>query len=91
MDLTIREYLKFYSKYKDGRIKLRKLFQLAHTEEDITEIEYWLLIYAYAECRMVENTCAKLGISKATYHNYLNVALIKIDNIVKRYNNIWTL
>lgn len=89
--LTIRQYLKFYGKDLDGRRKLRKLFQVAKDENDITDFEFWLLTYAYAEDRMVENTCAKLGISKSTYHNMLNVALAKIENTVKRYNHIWTL
>lgn len=91
MELTIKQYLKFYSKYKEGRIKLRKLFQIAKNKKDITEIDYWILIYSFAECRMVENTCAKIGISKTTYHNILNVALVKIENVVKKYDNIWTL
>lgn len=46
--ITTRKLLKFYSKDKDGRIKLRKLFQMALDEGFITEQEYWLLIYAYA-------------------------------------------
>ena len=90
MELTVKEYLKFYSKYKAGRIKLRKLFAIARDEGDITEIEYWLLIYAYAESRMVENTCAKIGICKSTYHNYMNVAVQKINYTIIKYNKIWT-
>ncbi len=90
MELTIRQYLKFFSKYKEGRIKLRKLFQIAENEKDITDIEYWLLTYTYAEGGMVENTCAKLGMSKSTFHNNINVALAKINNTVKRHN-IWIL
>ena len=88
MELTVRQFLKFFSKYKEGRIKLRKLLMPANEEKDITEIEYWLLTYAYVECRMVENTCAKLGISNSTYHNNINVALAKIENTIKKHN-IW--
>jgi predicted DNA-binding protein (UPF0251 family) len=90
MDLNIRQYLKFYSKYREGRRKLRKLFEIAKNENNINDIEFWLLTYTYAEDRMVENTCAKLGISKSTYHNYMNVALTKIEYTIKRYNQIWT-
>lgn len=77
--ITTRQYLRFYSKDKDGRIALRKLFKQAKENNDITEEEYWLLIYAYVECRMVENTCAKLGMCKVTYASRLNIALLKMD------------
>lgn len=86
--ITTRQLLKFYSKDKDGRIKLRKLFKDAKENNDITEEEYWLLIYAYAECRMVENTCAKLGMCKATYASRLNIALLKMDYIIKKLYKI---
>ena len=86
--ITTRQLLRFYSKDKDGRIKLRKLFQMALDEGFITEQEYWLLIYAYAERRMVENTCAKLGMCKVTYASRLNIALLKMDYIIKKLNKI---
>ena len=65
--ITTRQLLRFYSKDKDERIKLRKLFKMAKDKGDITEQEYWLLHYTYVECRMVENTCAKLYIQKIIY------------------------
>lgn len=86
--ITTRQYLRFYSKDKDGRIALRKLFKQAKENNDITEEEYWLLIYAYVECRMVENTCAKLGMCKVTYASRLNIALLKMDYIIKKINKI---
>jgi hypothetical protein len=86
--ITTRQYLRFYSKDKDGRIALRKLFKQAKENNDITEEEYWLLIYAYVECRMVENTCAKLGMCKVTYASRLNIALLKMDYIIKKLNKI---
>ena len=86
MAITTRKLLRFYSKDKDGRIALRKLFKDAKENNDITEEEYWLLIYAYAECRMVENTCAKLGMCKVTYASRLNIALLKMDYIIKKLN-----
>lgn len=91
MAITARDYLKFYSKDKEGRIKLRKLFTMARDEGEITEQEYWLLTYAYAECRMVENTCAKLAICKKTYHIWLNQALIKIHYILCKLDKMYTL
>jgi hypothetical protein len=81
--ITTRQYLRFYSKDKDGRIALRKLFKQAKENNDITEEEYWLLIYAYVECRMVENTCAKLGMCKVTYASRLNIALLKMEYILR--------
>ena len=91
MAITTRKLLKFYSKDKDGRIKLRKLFQMALDEGFITEQEYWLLIYAYAERRMVENTCAKLAICQKTYHIILNQALIKINYTICKLDKMYTL
>lgn len=89
--ITTRQYLRFYSKDKEGRIKLRKLFQMALDEGSITEQEYWLLIYAYAECRMVDNICAKLAICQKTYHIILNQALIKINYIIRKLDKVYTL
>ena len=78
---------------RDGEIRkaLRKkfaTFKQAKENNDITEEEYWLLIYAYVECRMVENTCAKLGMCKVTYASRLNIALLKMDYIIKKLNKI---
>ena len=89
--ITAKQYLKFFSKDKDGRIKLRKIFNIALDNGDITEQEFWLLTYAFVECRMVENTCAKMAICKKTYHIYLNQALIKIHFVLSKLNNLYTL
>lgn len=86
--ITVRQYLKFYSKDKDGRAKLRKLFAMARDEGEITEQEYWLLTYAYVECRMVENTCAKLNMSSTKYATSLNEALIKIDTTINKLDKL---
>ena len=91
MAITTRQYLRFYSKDKDGRVKLRKLFKMALNEDFITEQEYWLLIYAYAECRMVDNICAKLAICQKTYHIILNQALIKINYTICKLDKVYTL
>lgn len=89
--ITIKQYLKFYSKDSEGRAKLRKLFAKARDEGEITEQEYWVLIYAYAECRMVENTCYKLSICKKTYHTIQNQALIKIGYMIRNIDGMYTL
>jgi hypothetical protein len=89
--ITTRQLLRFYSKDKDGRVILRKLFKLARDEGNINDTEYWLLIYAYAERRMVENTCAKLAICQKTYHIILNQALIKINYTICKLDKMYTL
>jgi hypothetical protein len=89
--ITTRQLLRFYSKDKDGRVILRKLFKLARDEGNINDTEYWLLIYAYAECRMVDNICAKLAICQKTYHIILNQALIKINYTIRKLDKVYTL
>jgi len=82
MAITTRQYLR-----KLEKPVLRKLFKIA----DLTETEYWLIIYAYVEERMRENTCAKLAIGKSKYHSIMNEALIKIDYTIKNLDKIRTL
>lgn len=89
--MQIRQYLRNYGKTTKGKEKLRKLFELAKNEETITDFDFWLLIYAYVECRMVLNTCDKLGISKPLYHIKLNLALLKIEYTVKKLDKVYTL
>lgn len=86
--ITTRQYLKFYSKDKDGRATLRRLFNLAKEEKNITELDYWLLIYTYAECRMRDNVCAKLNIGSTKYATALNEALIKIDIVINKLDKL---
>lgn len=87
--ITTRQYLRFYSKDNDGRVILRKLFQLAKDEGTITEIEYWVLIYTYADCRMMgDNTCAKLNMSSTKLATTLNEALIKIDFTINKLDKL---
>ena len=82
MTLTTRQYLRTLDKPT-----LRKLFQQCN----LSESEYWLLIYAFVEERMVENTCAKLSIGKTKYHSMLNEALIKVEFTIKELDKIRTL
>lgn len=89
--ITTRQYLKFYSKDKDGRVILRKLFKLAKEQGNITDFDYWILTYTYAECRMVENTCRKLSIGKTKYSTALNEALIKIEYTINILDKIRTI
>ena len=80
--LTTRQYLKSLDKPT-----LRKLFKLAGLSED----EYWLVIYAFVEERMRENTCMKLNIGKTKYHSMLNEALIKIEYTINQLDKVRTL
>ena len=82
MALTTRQYLRTLEKPT-----LRKLFKLANLSED----EYWLLIYAFVEERMRENTCMKLNIGKSKYHSMINEALIKVDYTINSLDKIRTL
>ena len=66
---------------------LRKLFKLAN----LTEQEYWLVIYAFVEERMRDNTCMKLHIGRTKYHTMLNEALIKIEHTINQLDKIRTL
>lgn len=82
MTLTTRQYLRNLDKPT-----LRKLFKLANLPED----EYWLLIYAFVEKRMRENTCMKLNIRKTKYSTMLNEALIKVDYTIKELDKVRSL
>jgi hypothetical protein len=80
--LTTKQYLK-----KLDKPTLRKLFKLAELSED----EYWLVIYAFVEERMRENTCMKLNIRTTKYATLLNQALIKVDFKIKELDKIRSL
>ena len=86
--ITIRQYLRFYSKDKDGRVILRKLFKIAKENKDITDFDYWILYFSYVECNMVENTCAKLNIQHTKYATSLNEALIRIEHTINKFDKI---
>ena len=64
-----KKYLKTLSK-----AEIKKLIE----HPDLTEIEKWLIYYAYGEGRMVVNTCRKLGISYAQYTIVKKMALLKL-------------
>lgn len=49
---------------------------------DFTEIEKWLIYYAYGEGRMVVNTCRKLGLQETQYYVTQNLALTKLYYIL---------
>lgn len=79
--LTTRQYLKTLDKPA-----LRRLFKLAN----LTETEYWLVIYAFVEERYRDNTCMKLHMGKTKYHSTLNEALIKIEYTIQKLDKIRT-
>lgn len=82
MALTTRQYLRQLDK-----TTLRKLFKISN----LSETEHWLLIYAFVEERMRENTCAKLNIGKSKYHTMINEALIKVDYMINSLDKIRTI
>lgn len=79
---TTRQYLRNLDKSV-----LRKLFKLCN----LSETEYWLLIYAFVEERMRENTCAKLNIRTTKYATMLNEALVKVEFTINNLDKIRTL
>ena len=69
----VKKYLKTLSKDE-----IKKLVQ----HPDLTEIEKWLIYYAYGENRMVVNTCRKLGLQETQYYVTQNLALTKLYYIL---------
>ena len=49
---------------------------------DLTNEERWIIYYAFAEDRMVLNTCLKLNISERQYFIIKDQALIKLYYIL---------
>ena len=82
MALSTRQYLRQLDKPT-----LRKLFKICN----LSETEYWLMIYAFVEERMRENICAKLSIGKSKYHSMLNETLIKVDYTINNLDKIRTM
>lgn len=68
--ISTRQYIKRLERHQ-----IRKLIEMCN----LTEFEKWLLIYAFVEKRLRENTCRKLGISERQYHYLLNIALTKVE------------
>lgn len=75
----IKQYLK-----QTDKTQIRKMLK----ECDLTELEYWVIYYAYIEKRMVENTCMKLNISRAYYFIIKNKALIKLHFTINRHQKV---
>lgn len=55
-------------------IELRELMNKAN----LSELEYWLVKYAFIDKRLVANTCMKLNISEPYYYVKLPLALAKL-------------
>jgi hypothetical protein len=65
------------------------LFKLAKDEGSINDTEYWVLIYTYADCRIMrDNTCAKLNMSSTKLATTLNEALIKIEYTINKLDKL---
>jgi hypothetical protein len=89
--ITTRQYLRHIAKEKDGKEKLRKLFEIAKDRYCLNDSEYWLLIYCFVQDRMRENICARLNIGTTKYASMLNEALIKIEYTIRDLDKIRTL
>lgn len=74
---------KRYLKNLDKK-QLRKLFELC----ELSQLEKWIVIYAFIEQRLVENICMRLSIGTTKYHTTLNEALIKLEYKIKELDKI---
>nr|DAX84362.1 MAG TPA: hypothetical protein [Caudoviricetes sp.] len=79
MKNKVKKYLK--NLYKAKRIE--EIRQLAN-HPDLTEDEKWLIIYTFAEDRMVINTARKLNMSERKFYNTQDVVLTKLYYIIFR-------
>ncbi len=79
MKNKVKKYLKFLYKNKE----IQKIRDLAN-HPDLTELEKWLVIYTFAENRMVLNTCAKLNISERKFYMIQDNVLIKFYYILSK-------
>lgn len=73
----VKKYLKNIAKthsLTETKQIIRKLVE----HPDFTEVEKWLIYYAYGEKRMIVNTCRKLAISEAQYRIIQQMALLKL-------------
>lgn len=84
--LTARQYLRHLKRQKEEKT-IEKLLELSN----LSELEYWLMYYAFVKGGMVENTCAKLHIQKTKYHTTMNEALIKVEFTIDRLDKIRSL
>lgn len=55
-------------------VGLRELMKKAN----LSELEYWLIKYAFIDKRNYINTCMKLNITKFQYYSYLPIAIVKL-------------
>lgn len=76
---AIKQYLK-----QADKAQIREMLK----KSGLTELEYWVIYYAYVEKRMVENTCMKLNISRAYYFIIKNKALIKLHYTHNRQQKV---
>lgn len=69
----------------------RKLIEIVKVKWNLSDEEYWLLIYAFVEERMRENTCRKLNFEKTKYSTLLKEVLIKVESTIQQLDKIRTL
>lgn len=73
----VKKYLKNIAK-THSQTETRKIIRNLVEHPDLTDLEKWLIYYAYGEGRMVINTCRKLGLQEAQYYITQNLALTKL-------------
>lgn len=77
----VKKYFKSLEK-ELTQAELKKKVREIVSHPDLTEIEKWLIYYTYGECRMVINTCRKLGLQETQYYVTQNLALVKLYYIL---------
>lgn len=77
MKNKVKKYLKNLYQTKQTQ-KIRALANHPDPNED----EKWLIIYTFAEDRMVANTANKLNVSERKFYNIQDSALIKLYYII---------
>ena len=78
--MQLRQILRGLSKTYKGRTKIREL--LARYKAKLTDNEFWVINYTYAQEESITNVCELLGLSKTLYHNVLNTSLSKLEILI---------
>lgn len=78
--MQLRQIFRGLSKTYRGRTKVREL--LARYKNKLSNNEYWIIQYTYAEEQAITYVCELLGFSKTLYHNTLNTALSRLEILI---------
>lgn len=78
--MQLRQIFRGLSKTYKGRTKVREL--LARYKAKLTDNEYWVINYTYAQDEPINHVCELLGFSKSLYHNTLNTSLSRLEILI---------